>query len=140
VRSTARPSCRLARSLPLVLTLLAAARASAQGTPPSWDVTQPRGATREIAFTTTEGTWMSVDLAPDGQWLAFDLLGHVYRLPANGGEATALTQNSGIAINMHPRISPDGSLIAFISDRRGQNNLWLMNADGTNPRPVFTDN
>jgi len=139
VRPTLRSSPRLVRSLPLVLALCAPTLASAQGAPPGWDVTQPRGATREIAFTTTEGTWMSVDIAPDGQWLAFDLLGHVYRLPATGGEATALTQNSGIAVNMHPRISPDGSLIAFISDRRGQNNLWLMNADGSNPRPVFTD-
>ena len=107
---------------------------------PQWDVTQPRGATREISFTTTEGTWMSVDLSPDGQWLVFDLLGHVYRMPASGGTAAALTQGSGIAINTHPRISPDGSLIAFISDRRGQNNLWVMNADGSNPRPIFTEN
>ncbi len=107
---------------------------------PTWDVTQPRGKTRDIAFTTTEGTWMSVDQSPDGQWLAFDLLGHIYRLPAAGGDAVALTQSSGIAINTHPRISPDGKLIAFVSDRRGQNNLWVMNADGSNPRAVFTDN
>ncbi len=96
--------------------------------------------TRDIEFTTTEGTWMSVDLAPNGQWLVFDLLGHIYRLPAAGGTATSLTQSSGIAINSHPRISPDGSLIAFISDRKGQSNLWVMNADGSNPRAVFTDN
>ncbi|HXV87212.1 MAG TPA: hypothetical protein VD793_10955, partial [Gemmatimonadales bacterium] len=116
----------------------------AQGQPtgqerPSWDVTQARGQTREITFTTDEGTWMSVDVSPDGQWLVFDLLGHVYRLPAAGGEGQALTQSSGVAVNYHPRISPDGRLIAFISDRRGQSNLWLMNADGSDPRPVFTD-
>ncbi len=124
----------------LLVASLAAAALAAQAPTPSWDVTQPRGRTREISFTTDEGTWMSVDLAPDGTWLVFDLLGHVYRMPASGGEATALTQTSGIAINTHPRISPDGSLIAFISDRRGQNNLWVMNADGSNPRPIFTEN
>ncbi len=105
-----------------------------------WEVTQPRGKTRSIAFTTTEGTWMSVDQSPNGQWLVFDLLGHIYRMPATGGTATALTQSTGIAINTHPRISPDGKLIAFVSDRKGQNNLWIMNADGTEPRAVFTDN
>ena len=105
----------------------------------SWDVTLARGKTREIDFTTNEGTWMSVDLSPDGSWIAFDLLGHVYRMPATGGEATALTQNSGVALNFQPRISPDGRSIAFITDRRGQYNLWIMNADGTNPRPVFSD-
>jgi len=107
---------------------------------PEWDVTAPRGQTREISFTTSEGTWMSVDLAPDGQWLAFDLLGHIYRLPIAGGAATSLTQSSGIAINIQPRISPDGNTIAFVSDRKGQNNLWVMDADGSNPRAVFTDN
>ena len=112
--------------------------ASAQS-PAEWDITMPRGETREIAFTTTEGTWMSVDLSPDGEWLVFDLLGHIYRMPAGGGEAASITQNSGLALNIHPVFSPDGSEIAFISDREGQNNLWIMNADGTDPRAVFTN-
>ena len=105
----------------------------------AWDVTAAYGATREIDFTTREGTWMSVDVSPDGGWIAFDLLGHVYRVWAEGGEAVALTQNSGVAINFHPRISPDGASIAFVSDRGGQNNLWVMDTDGGNPRPVFED-
>jgi Tol biopolymer transport system component len=104
-----------------------------------WDPTVPRGRTRQIAFTTTEGTWMSVDISPDGQTIIFDLLGHIYRMPAAGGVATSLTQGSGIALNYHPRYSPDGRSIAFISDRRGQDNLWVMNADGSNPRPVLLD-
>jgi Tol biopolymer transport system component len=79
---------------------------------------------------------MSVDIAPDGSWLVFDLLGHVYRLPIDGGRARSLTQGSGIAVNFHPRIAPDGSAIAFISDRDGRNNLWLMDPDGGNPRRV----
>ena len=76
---------------------------------------------------------------PIARGLSFDLLGHVYRMPSAGGTATALTQNSGVALNFQPRISPDGKTIAFISDRRGQYNLWVMNADGSNQRPVFTD-
>ncbi|MBK8058883.1 MAG: PD40 domain-containing protein [Gemmatimonadetes bacterium] len=82
---------------------------------------------------------MSVDLSPDGRWVVFDLLGHVYRMPVGGGAATVLTQSSGVALNFQPRISPDGKSIAFITDRRGQYNLWLMDADGSNPRPVFSD-
>ena len=104
-----------------------------------WDVTQARGQTREIDFTTSEGTWMSADLSPDGQSIVFDLLGHIYRVNVAGGEAQNLTQNSGVAINYQPRWSPDGRLIAFVTDRRGQNNLWIMNADGSNPRAVFTN-
>jgi len=44
-----------------------------------------------------------------------------------------------VAVNFHPRYSPDGQTIAFVSDRQGQNNLWLMNADGARPRAVFID-
>ena len=105
-----------------------------------WDVTLARGETREIDFTTTEGTWMSVDVAPRGGWLVFDLLGHIYRLPIEGGDAVCLTQDSGVAVNYHPRVSPDGNSIAFVSDRKGQTNLWIMDSDGSNPRAVFTNN
>ncbi len=105
----------------------------------TWDVTQARGQTRDIDFTTSEGTWMSADLSPDRTWIVFDLLGHIYRMPAAGGDATILTQASGVALNFQPRISPDGKTIAFITDRRGQYNLWTMSADGSNQRPVFTD-
>src|SRR5215213_1417652 len=108
-------------------------------TEPAWDVTQPRGMVREIDFTTREGTWMSLDLSPDGKWIVFDLLGHVYRLPASGGEAECLTQSSGIALNIHPRFSPDGKQIAFVSDRGGHPHLWVMSSDGSNPRHIPTD-
>lgn len=104
-----------------------------------WDVTLARGETRTLSFSTDEGTSLSIDLSPDGRWVVFDLLGHIWWVPAGGGEAEPLTQNSGVALNYHPRYSPDGTRIAFISDRRGQNNLWIMDADGGNPRAVHID-
>ena len=120
--------------------LLAPGWATAQEKPAAaWDTTKARGVTRDIDFDTSEGTWMSLDVSPDGKWIVFDLLGHIYRMPSAGGKAESLTQDSGVALNMTPRFSPDGKTIAFISDRKGQNNLWLMDADGKNPRAVFND-
>lgn len=109
----------------------------AQEAAKDWDVTKPRGKLREIAFKTTEGTIQSIDVSPDGEWLIFDLLAHIYRLPVSGGQAEALTQNSGIAINFDARYSPDGESIAFISDRGGALSLWIMNADGGGAREVL---
>jgi Tol biopolymer transport system component len=100
-----------------------------------WDVSAP-----PYAFDTTvnldldEGTWMSVDVSPDGKEIAFDLLGDLYTMPISGGEARALT--SGIAWDMQPRYSPDGRWIAFTSDRSGGDNIWIIGRDGKNPQQV----
>ncbi len=77
-----------------------------------------------VSFETTEGTWMSVDVSPDGETIVFDLLGDIYKLPIEGGEAVALT--NGTAWDQAPRFSPDGSQVYFVSDREGYKNLWRL--------------
>jgi Tol biopolymer transport system component/imidazolonepropionase-like amidohydrolase len=112
-------------------------RAQAQtASAPAWDITKPRGTPRTISFTTDEGTWLSPDVSPDGRTIAFDMVGDIWSLPIGGGEARPLTRASGMALNFHAAWSPDGSRIAFISDRDGQENIWVMNADGSNPKKV----
>ena len=94
----------------------------------SWDVTVPPGPAEEVVVDVTEGTWMSLDVSPDGREIVFDLLGDLYTLPIEGGEATALT--SGFAWDMQPTYSPDGSSIAFTSDRGGGDNVWVLERGG----------
>ncbi len=102
--------------------------------PAKWEVENPPGPHQDIDLDVREGTWMSVDVSPDGRTLVFDLLGDLYLLPIEGGEARPLTQ--GLAWDFQPRFSPDGEQIAFTSDRAGGNNLWVIDADGSNPRQI----
>lgn len=94
----------------------------------------PMKSARTVEFETDEGTWMSLDVSPDGKTIVFDILGDLYILPFAGGEARQIT--SGMAWDCQPRFSPDGKLIAFISDRSGNDNVWVMNVDGSKPRSV----
>ncbi len=101
---------------------------------PSWDVNKPPGPARTVTLDTRTGTWMSVDVSPDGKSLVFDLLGDLYLLPMAGGDAKPLTHS--IAWEQQARFSPDGKKIAFISDAGGGDNVWVMNVDGSEPRAV----
>jgi len=99
-----------------------------------WDVNEPPGEPRSIPIDARSGTWMSLDVSPDGGSIAFDLLGDIYVVPIEGGEATAV--NSGLSWSMQPRFSPDGSEIAYTSDAGGGDNIWIMQADGSDPRQL----
>jgi Tol biopolymer transport system component/imidazolonepropionase-like amidohydrolase len=92
------------------------------------------GPMHTIEFDTDEGTWMDVDVSPDGKTIVFNLLGDIYTLPISGGEAKLLY--GGRTWDTHPVYSPDGRSIAFISDRDGNRNLWIMDTDGTHARQI----
>ena len=99
-----------------------------------WDVNDPPGDEYEVGIDTTEGTWMGLDVSPDGERIVFDLLGDLYLLSIGGGDAEALT--NGMAWDMMPRFSPDGSEIAFISDRSGGDNVWTIPVSGGEPKQI----
>jgi formylglycine-generating enzyme required for sulfatase activity/Tol biopolymer transport system component len=94
----------------------------------------PLAPERKVEFSTDEGTWMSVDVSPDGRTIVFDLLGDLYSVPIEGGEARPLTR--GMAFDAQPRFSPDGKRLVFISDRDGADNLWTIAPDGSDPKQV----
>lgn len=99
-----------------------------------WDVNNPPGESKEVNFEVSEGTWMNLDVSPDGKTIAFDLLGDIYTIPIDGGEATALRQ--GLAWEVQPRFSPDGRKILFTSDAGGGDNIWHMSTDGSDARQI----
>jgi len=123
-----------------VLILPLAAQENGEGDAPEketdaeWSVLEPPGDWKTITIDTDEVTWSDVDVHPDGEILIFHMLGDIYTVSIDGGEASALT--SDLAWNFQPRYSPDGEKIAFVSDRDGAENVWIMNADGSGLKQV----
>ncbi len=125
----------------LLLAALLATPALAQGPggpggPPPKPL--PLEAKRKGEFTATKGTWMSLDVSPDGQTIVFDMLGDIYSMPIGGGKATALV--TGMSFDAQPRFSPDGKKIAFVSDRSGGDNLFTMTLDKSDTTQITQGN
>jgi len=103
-----------------------------------WDVNHPPLPLKSFSFTTDEGTWMNLDVSPDGKTLAFDLLGDIYTMPITGGKATCI--RSGLAMEVQPRFSPDGKQLLFTSDAGGGDNCWVMQVDGSKAHAITKEN
>lgn len=68
-------------------------------------------------------------VSPDGSTIAFSYQGDIWRVPAEGGRAWRMTVHE--AYDARPKWSPDGEQIAFISDRHGNDDIFVMNQNGS---------
>ena len=116
------------------LVTLAVGSTAAQGGSGSGSPDLPLEPERTLSLDTDEGTWISLDVSPDGGTVVFDLLGDLYTVPLAGGDAKALT--AGMAYDAQPRYSPDGSQVVFVSDRDGAENLWRIDVETKTARQV----
>ena len=129
------------RKITLLTTVVLLLSLAASGQPPAKDVKSdstkkekpkkkkdlPLDVGRRIPIKTNEGTWMSLDVSPDGKTVAFDFLGDIFTMPITGGKPTQFT--SGMSFDSHPKYSPDGTKLLFISDRSGGENIWWFATD-----------
>jgi len=93
---------------------------------------------RTVSIKTNEGTWMSLDVSPDGSTIAFDFLGDIFTMPMAGGKPTQFTK--GMAFDSHPKFSPDGTKLLFITDRSGGENIWWFAIDKSDSLQVTKGN
>jgi imidazolonepropionase-like amidohydrolase/Tol biopolymer transport system component len=108
--------------------------AQAQKEAPKWDVEKYKGQTKTFNIKTDEGTWMNLDVSPDGNEIVFDLLGDIYTMPIAGGTAKLIS--GGIAFDVQPRYSPNGKYISYTSDKSGGDNIWIMDREGGNKKQI----
>ncbi len=92
-----------------------------------------------VAFPRFRGTNITPAWSPDGAQLIFSSSmqsnPELYVSDINGGRPKRLTFSNGA--NMSPAWNPKtGQTIAFVSDRGGTPQLYLMNADGTSPTKI----
>jgi imidazolonepropionase-like amidohydrolase/Tol biopolymer transport system component len=117
-----------------LLTLLWVSNLISEEAKDKWDISNPPGENKTVEFTVSEGTWMNLDVSPDGKTIVFDMLGDIYVIPITGGNAKVLRQ--GLAWEVQPRFSPNGKYISFTSDFDGADNIWIMDVDGSNPKQI----
>ncbi len=124
----------------ITLSLVCILFISAQDKKPSWNVSDPEGDWNfnEVELSTDEGTWMNLDVSPDGTQIVFDLLGDIFIMSSSGGNAKAL--RTGLPYEVQPRFSPDGKSISFTSDAGGGDNIWIMDTDGGNAKQISKEN
>ena len=124
-------------SIVLSFALLLAPMHAQQKPSDKWDVAADFRPVAKLAFDTNEGTWMNLDVSPDGKQIVFDLLGDIVIMPIEGSGAGQATKIAGGAVfDMQPRFSPDGKRIAFTSDRDGLWNIWTMELDGRSAKQI----
>jgi hypothetical protein len=75
-----------------------------------WDVNALPGEARSVAIDVSSGTWMSLDVSPDGRSIAFDLLGDIYLLPIAGGDARSPSSATPAAATMSGSCAPTAAM------------------------------
>jgi tricorn protease len=79
----------------------------------------------------------AMNLSPSGRWAAFEARGELFTVPGGKGEVRNLTNTPGIR-EMVPAWSPDGTQLAYLSDRTGEYEIWLRPSDGSGAERQLT--
>lgn len=79
----------------------------------------------------------SADISPDGKRAAFGARGDVYTVPAEHGATRNLTATPGIR-EQDVAWSPDGRWVAYLSDRSGEQAIYIRPQDGTGTEQEIT--
>src|SRR6476469_7233080 len=80
----------------------------------------------------------SFDISPSGRRAAISARGQILTIATDRGDITRVNPDRMASRNQNPKWSPDGKYIAFISDRSGQDEIWLSDPEGRAPKKITT--
>jgi TolB protein len=100
--------------------------------------------TNRRAIVTDQAEFFGPAWSPDGTRIAYDAYfygtppshNEIWTVAPDGSNPHELSQPRAAYDDDWPAWSPDGRQIAFTTDRSGDDDVWVMNADGTNPRDL----
>ena len=95
------------------------------------------GVARRASHVSAASLIEHASLSPKGERVLFSARGDIFSAPVEKGPTRNLTMTSG-AHDKWPRWSPDGSKVAFISDKSGEEEVWVVAQDGSSPPEQLT--
>jgi tricorn protease len=81
----------------------------------------------------------SYEISPDGNRALFNARGDIFTVPAKNGPTRNLTNTPGVH-DRNPKWSPDGKWIAYISDKSGEDEIYIVAQDGSSEAKQLTSN
>lgn len=92
----------------------------------------------EIEFRQVQDEVDSFDISPSGRRATISARGQILTIATDRGDITRVNPDAMASRSQNPKWSPDGKYIAFISDKSGQDEIWISDPEGKSPKKITT--
>ena len=90
----------------------------------------------EIDVETVKDELDAFDLSPSGRRAVISTHGQILTIATDRGDITRVVPDDMSSRNQFPKWSPDGKLIAYMSDKSGRDEIWISDPEGKNPKRI----
>jgi len=91
-----------------------------------------------IEFRSVSDEVDSFDISPSGRRAAISVKGQLLTIATDRGDITRVNPDAMASRSQNPKWSPDGKYIAYVSDKSGQDEIWISDPEGKSPKKITT--